>query len=87
MTQDTPNVYSNKDITVTYDPKTCINAERCASELSEVFRTSVIPWIKLDAIDDTDKVVQQVKRCPSGALQCFKNCIKTAKTNQSKLAS
>jgi len=84
MTQDNPNVYSNKDITVTYEPKTCINAERCALELSEVFRTSVIPWIKLDGTNNVEKIIQQVKRCPSGALQCYRNSEK--KTN-TKLAS
>lgn len=65
-----PNTFSNEDITVTYEPKLCINAGRCAKELSEVFRTSIIPWIKLDATDDVNKIVNQVKKCPSGALKC-----------------
>ena len=65
-----PNIFSNEDITVTYEPKLCINAERCAKELSDVFRTSVIPWIKLDGTKDTKKIINQCKRCPSGALQC-----------------
>ena len=62
------NVFSNRDITVTYDPCVCINAERCARELSNVFRNSVIPWIDLDG-DSTDNIVRQVKKCPSGALK------------------
>ncbi len=33
------NMFSNEDITVTFEPKICIHAERCAQELSEVFRT------------------------------------------------
>lgn len=64
------NTFSNDKITVTYKPNLCTNAERCARELSEVFRTSVIPWIKLDATDDIDKIALQCKRCPSGALDC-----------------
>lgn len=64
----TPHVFSNDDITVTYNPCQCINAERCAKELSNVFRQSVIPWIDLDG-ETTDKIIQQVKKCPSGALQ------------------
>ena len=83
MTQDTPNSYSNDDITVTYNPKACINAELCARELSEVFRTSIIPWIKLDGTEDVSKIVKQVKRCPSGALQCNLSTTKKHK----KLAS
>jgi uncharacterized Fe-S cluster protein YjdI len=62
-----PNVYSNNDITVTYEPCVCIHAEKCAKELSEVFRTSVIPWINLDGTE-TKRIIKQINRCPSGAL-------------------
>ena len=43
------NIFSNKEITVTYEPSCCVNAGICARQLSEVFRNSVIPWIDLDA--------------------------------------
>ena len=66
------NVFSNEDITVTFEPRTCIHAERCARELSEVFRTSVIPWINLDGTE-TDKIISQINKCPSGALQYCSN--------------
>lgn len=62
------HVFSNKDITVTYQPRACINAERCARELSNVFRQSVIPWIDLDGAP-TSQIIKQVRKCPSGALQ------------------
>ena len=62
------NEFSNSDITVTYEPRVCMNAERCARELSNVFRNSVIPWIDLDG-DSTDNIIRQVKKCPSGALK------------------
>lgn len=62
------NVFSNDDITVTYNPSTCVHAEHCARELSNVFRNSVIPWIDLDGAS-TDDIIQQIKKCPSGALQ------------------
>ena len=62
------NVFSNEDITVTFNPKICIHAERCAQELSDVFRTTVIPWINLDGTE-TKKIISQIKKCPSGALQ------------------
>jgi uncharacterized Fe-S cluster protein YjdI len=62
-----PNVYSNNDITVTYKPCVCVRAEKCAKELSEVFRTSVIPWINLDGTE-TKRIIKQINRCPSGAL-------------------
>ncbi len=62
------HVYSNEDITVTFEPRLCIHAGHCAKELSEVFRTSVIPWINLDG-SPSDKIINQIKRCPSGALK------------------
>lgn len=62
------NEFTNGEIKVTYDPKICIHAEKCARGLSDVFRTTVIPWIDLDGAD-TDKIVAQIKKCPSGALQ------------------
>ncbi|MBO6606049.1 (4Fe-4S)-binding protein [Psychroserpens sp.] len=64
----TPNVFSNDEITVTYKPCQCINAERCAKELSSVFRHSVIPWIDLEGAT-TEQIISQVRKCPSGALQ------------------
>lgn len=72
LMETNPNVFSNSDITVTYRPRVCINAERCARELSDVFRQSVIPWIDLDGAS-TKKIEKQVKKCPSGALQCYRN--------------
>jgi len=64
------NDFSNADITVTYDPKICKQSELCAKSLSEVFLTTVIPWIDLDGAD-TEKIIAQVKKCPSGALQFY----------------
>lgn len=66
------NVFSNKEITVTYEPHCCVNAGICARELSEVFRNSVIPWIDLDGAQ-TDVIVNQIKKCPSGALKYHLN--------------
>ncbi len=66
------NIYSNTDITVTYEPCICIHAEYCAKELSNVFRDSVIPWIDLEGAS-AKKIIKQVKKCPSGALQFYYN--------------
>ncbi len=66
------NVYSNDKITVTYEPRCCANAELCARQLSDVFRSAVIPWINLDGAK-TSKIIDQVKKCPSGALKYYLN--------------
>jgi uncharacterized Fe-S cluster protein YjdI len=68
------NIFSNDEITVTFEPSKCIHAEKCARELSEVFRTSVIPWINLDGTE-TKRIIEQINRCPSGALQYSLNTI------------
>lgn len=66
------NEYENDEITVIFHPKLCHNSEKCAQGLSEVFRTSVLPWIDLDGAK-TDEIVSQIRKCPSGALKfCFK---------------
>ena len=62
------NVFSNDDITVTYEPHCCANAGICARQLSTVFRNSVIPWIDLNGAQ-TESIINQIKKCPSGALQ------------------
>tara|TARA_R110000868_G_scaffold310055_2_gene571338 strand:+ start:968 stop:1201 length:234 start_codon:yes stop_codon:yes gene_type:complete len=71
------NIYSNDDLTVTFEPCLCIHAEKCAQELSEVFRLSIIPWIDLEATE-TKKIINQIKRCPSGALKYRLNTKKEA---------
>jgi len=45
------NNYVNSEITVTFTPKKCIHAEKCAKGLSNVFRTSVLPWIDLEGAE------------------------------------
>lgn len=71
-----PNEFSNEDITVTFNPRKCINAEKCAKGLPGVFRQAVIPWIKLDGAS-AEEIINQVKKCPSGALQCIENLRKS----------
>ncbi|MEO5787664.1 MAG: (4Fe-4S)-binding protein [Gelidibacter sp.] len=66
------NQFSNSNITIIYEPSVCISAGRCARELSDVFRTSVIPWIDLDGAP-SQKIIEQVKKCPSGALKFHLN--------------
>ena len=66
------NVFSNDDITVTYSPRCCANAGICAKQLSNVFRSSVIPWINLEGAQ-TNTIIDQIKKCPSGALQYHMN--------------
>lgn len=69
--------FSNKDVTITYDPCICQLSGKCARELSNVFSNSVIPWVNLDE-GETEDIIQQVKKCPSGALQFYRMAQKQA---------
>lgn len=59
--------YEKDGLTVTFDPRVCVHSGVCV-RLYDVFDVSKRPWVNLDGAPD-DAIVEQVKRCPSGALQ------------------
>lgn len=59
--------YPKGEITVLWKPQLCIHSEICVKGLPAVFKPHEKPWIQLDSTD-TDKIINQVKACPSGAL-------------------
>jgi uncharacterized Fe-S cluster protein YjdI len=62
--------YSNKDITVTWKPENCSHSTLCWKSLTglpEVFNPKAKPWINLEGAA-TEKIIEQIKKCPSGAL-------------------
>jgi uncharacterized Fe-S cluster protein YjdI len=59
--------YSNKDITINWKPDICIHSGICAKGLGEVFDPRRKPWIDLSKAE-TQQIIDQVKKCPSGAL-------------------
>lgn len=64
--------YSNNEITVVWKPKVCIHSTLCWKGLIEVFNPKERPWIKMDGAS-TGKIMEQVKKCPSGALSYYLN--------------
>lgn len=59
--------YSNNEITVIWQPDLCIHSTICAQGLPKVFDPERRPWIDLDQAETKD-IVEQVRKCPSGAL-------------------
>lgn len=59
--------YTNGEVTVIWKPKVCIHSKVCWTELREVFDPFVRPWVRMDG-STTEKIIQQVRKCPSGAL-------------------
>lgn len=66
------NVYKNRDISVTFDAKRCINSQLCAKGLSSVVRNSIIPGSDVDAVE-SKRMLNQIRKCPSGALKANMN--------------
>jgi CDGSH-type Zn-finger protein/uncharacterized Fe-S cluster protein YjdI len=66
--------YENKELQVTWDLKRCIHAEECVHGLPDVFDPDRKPWIDPDKESDSQKLIETIEKCPTGALQYhFKN--------------
>jgi uncharacterized Fe-S cluster protein YjdI len=59
--------YSNGEVTVVWQPHECIHSGICSRGLREVFDPKKRPWISMEN-STTDKIIEQIKKCPSGAL-------------------
>ncbi len=63
----TKHTYQNSEVTVLWQPGICIHSGICARGLSAVFNPQRRPWIDLSQAT-TEAIIEQVKKCPSGAL-------------------
>ena len=68
----TKRTYSNGEVTVTWQSEKCIHSGVCVRGLGQVFKPREQPWIKIDAAS-SEEIINQVKKCPSGALGYFLN--------------
>jgi uncharacterized Fe-S cluster protein YjdI len=67
--------YSNGEITIVWKPSVCIHSTRCwkgEEGLLDVFNPREKPWIKPQGAD-TQRIINQIKKCPSGALSYTMN--------------
>lgn len=64
--------YTNNEVTVVWKPKMCIHSTLCWKGLIEVFNPKERPWIKIDGAS-TERIIDQVRKCPSGALSYYLN--------------
>lgn len=71
MPQKTFN-YSNGEVTIVWKPDVCIHSGNCARGLPDVFKPREKPWINPGGAT-TEKIIEQVKKCPSGALSYLMN--------------
>jgi len=59
--------YSNGEITIIWKPDLCQHSGICVRTLPKVYHPKEHPWITPEHAT-TDELINQVKRCPSGAL-------------------
>ncbi len=59
--------YTNGEITVIWQANLCQHSEHCYKELPAVFDPNARPWINMAGVS-TERIAEQVNRCPSGAL-------------------
>ena len=67
--------YSNGEITIVWKPELCKHSTICwkgEGGLPQVFNPRERPWIKPEGAE-TELIIQQVQKCPSGALSFYRN--------------
>jgi CDGSH-type Zn-finger protein/uncharacterized Fe-S cluster protein YjdI len=64
--------YTNNEITVHWKSDACIHSTQCWKGLIEVFNPKQRPWINMEGAP-TKAIVDQVMKCPSGALSLSYN--------------
>ena len=64
--------YTNNEVTVVWKPGQCIHSKLCWTGLFEVFDPKKRPWVNM-AGAPTERIIEQVSRCPSGALSYYLN--------------
>ena len=64
--------YTNGEVTVVWQPAKCIHSTICFNGLPQVFDPGKRPWVNIQGAK-TEKIVSQVKECPSGALSYYMN--------------
>ena len=64
--------YTNGEVTIVWKPNLCTHSAMCVNGLPEVFNTQQKPWINAQGAN-TQQIIDQVKKCPSGALTYYLN--------------
>lgn len=73
--KDITKKYTNGEITIVWKPNICKHSTICwkgENGLREVFNPSEKPWIKPEGAG-TERIIGQIKKCPSGALSFYYN--------------
>lgn len=64
--------YTNGELTIVWQPAICIHSTICFTGLPEVFKPMDRPWVTPEC-STTERMIEQVQKCPSGALSYYMN--------------
>lgn len=70
--KDITKKYTNGEVTIVWKPNICIHSTMCFNGLGNVFDPQKRPWITPEG-GTTEQIIDQVKKCPSGALRYYLN--------------
>jgi uncharacterized Fe-S cluster protein YjdI len=72
MAKDVLKEYTNGEVTILWRPNVCRHSGNCFNGLPLVFDPDERPWINVNGAS-TQQIIEQVKKCPSGALSTVMN--------------
>lgn len=70
--KDITKEYTNGEVTIVWQSAKCIHSANCVRNNPDVFQPKEKPWIKPEG-STTEKIIDTVNKCPSGALTYFLN--------------
>lgn len=72
MEKEITKKYTNGEVTIVWKPGICIHSTICFKGLPEVFDPRKRPWVSPENAS-TQSIIEQVRKCPSGALSYYLN--------------
>mgnify|MGYP003586922513 FL=1 len=78
--KDIKKEYTNGEVTIVWQSGKCTHSANCVKNNPDVFKPKEQPWITPDN-STTEKIIETVNKCPSGALTFYLN--KKKKKNHS----
>jgi uncharacterized Fe-S cluster protein YjdI len=64
--------YSNGEVTIVWQSGKCIHSANCVKNNPDVFKPKEKPWITSEG-STTEKIIETINKCPSGALTYYLN--------------